>query len=249
MDGLRVLRNTQVVLLGVCIAVATIVASVILSRAFLQFQKATREVITVTGSATKLIDSDFVVWSATVAVRDPDRANGYKALRATTDKAIDYLKSNGIDPAALEISQVNVVPLYKKGENGMDTHELVDYRLTQTIGIESKDVAKITGISRQIMDLVEQGIDIDSSAPRYHYLGLDSLKLEMIAKATENAKQRAQNMAQATGNRIGPIRTARMGVFQITSPTSTDVSDYGVNDTYSIEKKVMAVVNATFAIE
>jgi hypothetical protein len=40
-----------------------------------------------------------------------------------------------------------------------------------------------------------------------------------------------------------------MGVFQITSPTSTDVSDYGVNDTYSIEKKVMAVVNATFAIE
>lgn len=249
MDGFRVLRNTQVVLLGVCIAVATIVSSVILSRAFLQFQKATKEVITVTGSATQLIASDFVVWSATVTVRDADRANGYKALRATTDKVVGHLKAKGIEPSALELSQVNVVPLYKKNANGNDTHELVDYRLTQTIGIESKDVAKITDISRQIMDLVEQGIDIDSNAPRYHYLQLDSLKLEMIAKATENAKQRAQNMAQATGNRIGPIRSARMGVFQITSPISTDVSDYGVNDTYSIEKKVMAVVTATFAIE
>ena len=45
MDSLRVLRNTQVIILGVCIAIATITSSVILSKAFLKFQKSTHAVI------------------------------------------------------------------------------------------------------------------------------------------------------------------------------------------------------------
>jgi hypothetical protein len=86
-------------------------------------------------------------------------------------------------------------------------------------------------------------------APNYFYTKLDELKIEMLATATENAKQRAENMAKASGNRIGFMRSARMGVFQITSPNSTDVSDSGINDTSSIEKKVTAVVSVTFSIE
>ena len=73
--------------------------------------------------------------------------------------------------------------------------------------------------------------------------------IEMLARATENARQRAENMAKATGNRIGFMRSAKMGVFQITPVTSTDVSDWGVNDTTSFDKKVMAVVTVSFAIE
>ena len=71
----------------------------------------------------------------------------------------------------------------------------------------------------------------------------------MLSKATEDAKSRAISMAQSTGNKIGVIRSAKMGVFQITPATSTDVSWYGENDTSSLEKKVMAVVTASFSIE
>lgn len=249
MDGFRILRNTQVVILGVCIAVATIVSSVILSQAFLRFQKATREVITVTGSANRQITSDLVIWQANLSVRELDLAKGYKRLNADLEKVKQYLQAKGIKSEQLIIPQISVAQLYKKDEHGNDTNELIDHRLSQSIEIQSADVAKITAISRQITELIDQGIQVDSGAPQYHYQQLDSLKLEMIAKATENAKQRAENMAKATGNRIGPIRSAKMGVFQITPVTSTDVSDYGVNDTSSLEKKVMAVVSATFAIE
>ena len=71
----------------------------------------------------------------------------------------------------------------------------------------------------------------------------------MIGKATQNAKERAASMAKNTGNKIGSLRSANTGVFQITPPDSTDVSDYGINDTSSIEKKITAVVNVTFAVE
>jgi hypothetical protein len=36
---------------------------------------------------------------------------------------------------------------------------------------------------------------------------------------------------------------------KLTPVNSTEVSDYGVNDTGSLRKKVTAVVNASFAIE
>ena len=39
-----------------------------------------------------------------------------------------------------------------------------------------------------------------------------------------------------------------MGVFQITPPDSNEVSDWGINDTSSIEKKVTAVSNVVFGI-
>ena len=70
----------------------------------------------------------------------------------------------------------------------------------------------------------------------------------MLAKATENAKERAISMAASAGNKIGLMRSAKMGIFQITPVNSYDVSWYGNNDTSSYDKKVTAVVNVVFAI-
>ena len=69
MEGGRMLRNSQIIVLGVCIAVATIVSSVILSQGFMKVMKFTREQITVTGSATKEIKSDYIVWKGTITRR------------------------------------------------------------------------------------------------------------------------------------------------------------------------------------
>jgi hypothetical protein len=249
MDGLRVLRNTQVVILGVCIAVATIVASVILSQGFIRVIKMTREQITVTGSANKQILSDHVVWQASVTVRDSDLAKGYKCLAADLDKVKNYLLAKGVPEQELVIPQVNTEQLYKKDEHGNDTNEFMDNRLTQLVEVRSENVSKITLVSREVTELIDQGVQLNSGAPEYLYRKLDELKLEMLARATENAKQRAENMAKATGNKIGVIRSARMGVLQITPGTSTDVSDMGINDTSSLDKKVTAVVTASFAIQ
>ena len=44
------------------------------------------------------------------------------------------------------------------------------------------------------------------------------------------------------------LRGVNVGVFQVSSPNSTDVSDYGVYDTTTLRKDVTAVVNVTFAL-
>ena len=249
MEGGNFLKNSQIIVLGICIAVATIVSSVILSGGFLKVMKFTREQISVTGSATKEIRSDYIVWKGEFSRREVDLKMAYKLLREDLDKVRAYLASKGVNEKETIISQVATQTVYKKNEKGNDTNDIQGYKLTQGVEIRSNDVDKIDRVSRESTELIDQGIEFESPAPEYFYTKLDELKIEMLAKATENAKQRAESMVRATGNKIGFMRNARMGVFQITPVTSTDVSDWGVNDTTSLDKKVMAVVTVSFAIE
>lgn len=64
-----------------------------------------------------------------------------------------------------------------------------------------------------------------------------------------DAKARAESMLKATHNRVGKISSVRMGVYQITPIDSTDVSDMGINDSSTIDKKVTAVANVSFKIK
>lgn len=249
MEGGRILRDSQIIILGVCIAVATIVASIIFSSGALKIMKFTREQISVTGSATKQITSDYVIWSGNFSRREKDLKTAYKTLKEDLDKVKQYLAAKGIDPKEVIVSQVSTTTIYKKNDKGNDTNEIQWYCLNQSVEIRSKDVAKVTAVSRESTELIEQGVEFFSGSPEYFYTKLDELKLEMLAKASENAKQRAENMVKAAGNKIGFMRSAKMGVFQITPVTSTDVSDWGMNDTTSLDKKVMSVVTASFSIE
>ena len=246
---LNFLKNTQIIILGLCIAGATIGASLIFSKGFLSVTKFMREQITVTGSAQKQIKSDYAVWTGSFARREILMADAYKKLGEDLDKVQKYLTGQGITQKDIIINQIETETVYKKNDKGNDTNTIEGYRLKQSVELRSNDVDKIARISREATGLINEGIEFYSGSPDYSYTKLDELKVEMLAKATENAKLRADNMVKATGNRIGFMRSAKMGVFQITPINSTEISDWGVNDTSSLEKKVTAVVNASFSIE
>ena len=251
MADLRMLKNTQIIILGVCIVIATIVSSIIFSKGFLKVMQFKQEMITVTGSAQKEIISDFTVWNGNFSRCEIDLATAYKNLKEDLEKIKSYLVSKGVSENEIIASQISTETKYKykKDDEGFETKEIESYCLEQYIQVQSNDVHTIAQISRESTELIEQGILFESIAPEYFYTKLEELKIEMLAMATENAKQRAVNMTNATGNKIGFMRSARMGVFQITPVNSTEVSDWGINDTDSLVKKVTAVVTVSFAIE
>ena len=249
MQGLKFLRSTQITILGICFVIATIISTIIFSRGLLQLKKFSSEVVSVTGSAEKKIISDYIVWSSRFSRQEPELKTGYALLQDDLRQVKAYLLSKGIKEDEMKASQVSTKVLYVKNEKGNDTNQVEGYRLSQDIEVKSYDVKKVEDVSRESTELIEKDIQLISGQPQYFYTKLAELKIEMLAMATEDAKKRAYTMARSTGNEIGAIRSARMGTFQITPVNSYDVSWYGENDTLSYEKKVMAVVNATFAIE
>ena len=243
------LKNSQIIILGLCIAGATIGASLIFSKGFLSVTKFMREQITVAGSAQKEIRSDYAVWTGSFSRREPDMATAYAKLGEDLAKVKQYLVAQGIAEKNMIVQQIDTETVYKKNEKGNDTNTIEGYKLKQTVELRSKDVETIARISREATGLINSGVEFNSGSPDYSYTKLDELKVEMLAKATENAKLRAENMVKATGNKIGFMRSAKMGVFQITPVNSTEIADWGVNDTSSLDKKVTSVVNASFSIE
>ncbi len=132
---------------------------------------------------------------------------------------------------------------------GYQTQNVVQYVYSQGIKVQSEDVGKIKELSLDISSVVELGVNFTVEQPEYLYSEIDDLKIEMQAAAAKNAMERAKEIAEATGRELGSLRQARMGVIQITPKNSTMVSDYGFNDTSSIEKEITAVVSATFEID
>lgn len=249
MENGAFLKNSQIIVLGLCIGVATIAASMILSHGAFRIMKFTKETITVTGSAQKEIRSDYIVWTGTASRQDETLSSAYQALKDDMQKVVAYLKEKKVNEAELIISPVATEVLHKKNKDGDKTSEVGGYLLSQSVEIRSHEVDKIAKVARESTELISSGIEFVSNNPEFFYTDLNKLKVEMLALATQNAKLRAESIAGSVGKKIGMMRSAKMGVFQITPVTSTDVSDWGENDTSSLDKKVMSVVSASFAIE
>src|SRR5258708_28923275 len=133
-----------------------------------------------------------------------------------------------------------------------DGHELsetvVAYAMEQSIEVTSSDIDKVTKASHEATKLIEDGIYVDSDAPRYLYTKLAELKIQMLAEASKDARVRAEQMATNMGSGVTSLQSAKMGVMQINAANETEVSAEGNNDTTSLDKDIMAVVTATFGV-
>ncbi len=206
--------------------------------------------VTVTGSAYEIVTSDSGTLEITLDVKRPTKALAYAAAREQLPKIKEYLSSKGIDVKKnIDVKAPYGYYSYKSYANGVSSNETDHFNLSQQIAIKSDDVEKIKDISLDITTLSDKGIDLDVNSTNYSYSKLADLKVDLLKKATKDAKQRASAMLKSTNNNVGKIQSVRMGVFQITPVDSTDVSDMGISDTSTIEKKITAVSNVTFQIK
>ena len=232
---------------GTALAIGIVLASLIFGW-FYSSAKKGDDAITVTGSAKKRITSDLVIWSAGVSSQSVQLSDAYKQLSDNIPRIKQYLIEKGIPESQMTVSSITTTTLKRRDADGNETAEISGYSLTQSIEVRSNDVQKISQIAREATELINQGILVESKAPQFYYTAIGDLKIEMLGEAAKDAKERASRIASSTGNSIGSVRSAKMGVLQITAADSTDVSDYGVYDTTTIEKDMTAVVNVSFAV-
>lgn len=230
------------------LSVGLILASFIVIEGFVKTKPAQNK-ITVTGSVRKQIKSDLIVWRGSYSVTSPKISEAYNLLKSSSQKVQNYLKNKGIDEKDMVFSSINTITNYVLLPNGQTTTQVESYRLIQTVEVSSIDVDKITVISREATELINEGVEFESMPPDYFYTKIAQLKVDMLGQATKDAKARAEQIASSTGSRIGSLRSAKMGVFQITPLYSNEISDSGVNDISSLNKEITAIVTCDFEIK
>jgi len=212
-------------IIGIC----AIIAFAIVGNAF-KYRSKTMENIVVTGLAEKDFNSDLIVWSGSYSRKYMDLKSAYAALKADETAIRSYLNQKGISNKQMVFSSVVINKEFNQQQDETGRYlgqEFSGYNLTQTVKVESAEVDKVDKISREATELIESGIEFNSAAPLFYNTKLNQVKMELLGKASADARARAETIAENAGSSLGDLKKATMGVFQITGKNSNEDYSYG----------------------
>ncbi len=243
--------NTKLVS-TVCTCIAIIAATIILGKSYNYKYKST-ETIAVTGLAEKDFSSDLIVWSASFNRFNSELKNAYASLKQDENAIKSYLVSKGISSKEIVFTSVNMTKEFNRqyDDHGNEISATFSgYSLSETVRVESKEIDKVEKLSREVTELLESGIELNSSAPQYYYTQLNDLKIDLLARASADAKKRAETIASNSGSTLGGINNANMGVFQITGKNENDdYSSGGVFNTSSRNKTASITLKVNYLVK
>lgn len=239
-------------LIAIAIASLGFVVGVAVLGSAIKNRNKSENTIAVTGLGSKKFTSDLVTWNGTFSRNSTELKAAYDEL--ANDKKIigNYLSSQGIPGNEIVFSAVDIQKQfsYTTDSGGNSSRTFMGYQLSQTLTLESKNVVKIENLSRNITEIINLGIEFTSSPPSYFYTKLSEVKQQMIADATKDAKARAEKIAENAGSDLGGLKSANMGVIQITAPNSNEEFSYGGTfNTSSKEKEARITIKLEYEVD
>lgn len=175
--------------------------------------------VAVRGLAEREVQADLVTWPITYSLAGNDLVTIYNQMSANNDKIVKFLTSNGISND--EIS-VNPPDAYDAATNRYRSDSFsYNYSINCTVTVTTKKVDKVRQLLNRQAELIKEGIAFSNSYINYQFTGLNSIKPEMIAEATRNARAAADQFAADSESHVGKIKTASQGQFSIEDSDSS----------------------------
>lgn len=173
--------------------------------------------VSVRGLAEKEVDADMAVWKLSFSVGANDLSTLQKEIIKNTEKTIAFLTDKGLEIEDYSVMSPEItdttVNLYLDS-----TRRSFNYIAKQSILVRSKKVDNVKKAADNTLDLVGAGVSVNSdydNRVQFYFNGLNNIKPEMIAEATENARKAAEQFAHDSGSKVGKIKTASQGLFSI----------------------------------
>ncbi len=241
-----------IVVMIICLSL--IVSAGLLAFGLSRFHSVESHTIGATGSASVDFESDLIIWRGSFDTHAYTTDMAFKQIKKDAASVKDYLIEKGVKEDEIVLSSITVSQTEKDVYNEQGDYrysEFDGYDMSQTITVTSNDVDKVEKISRDVTDLLESGIEFDSESPEYYCTTLDDVKLDLIGKATENARDRINIIAKVAGATPGKLVRSNLGVFQITALNS-GTQDYtydGAFDTSSRWKTASITVKLEYELK
>ncbi len=235
------------------IGLAIIIATGIFTFGLVRIKQGFDNSISATGSASTDFESDLIVWRGSFTRFGQTSKAAYARLEKDQEAVRRYLDEMGISDEDFAFSSVNIYQSYRDNYDGNGNYigrVFEGYNLSQDVTVTSMDIDTVEAVSRDISTLLASGIEFTSENPEYYCTTLDKVKLDLIRKATENARERIEIIAEETGASLGKLQSSNLGVFQITARNSgtSDYSYDGYFDTGSRYKTATITVNLHYAL-
>ena len=209
--------------------------------------------ISVTGLGEVDVESDQVIWSGRFEASSVDLGEAFAKIKAQRSKVEAYLIEKGVPKDEIQFEQVSTYEREKSVYNDQGKYvgsEFDKFELNQRVVVNSNDLDLVASVSREISELLNEGVQITSEKPDYYYSKLDELKLDLIEKASENGRIRAEQIAKNSKSDLKGLKSARLGVFQILGYNSGESYSWsGTFNTSSRWKTASITVKMDFEVE
>lgn len=193
--------------------------------------------VQVRGLAERTVNANSVTWPVEYSITGDNLSSLYDESTAKNKILLDFLTSNGIPASEV---QVNPPQIYNtEADQYSSTRVNYKYKLTSSMTVLTNQVDKVRQLLNRQGELLTKGIAFSNSYITYDYTELNSIKPEMIAEATRNARAAADQFAKDSESHLGKIKSAEQGYFSIEDKDSST----------PYIKKVRVVTNVTFYLE
>lgn len=213
------MRNTTLlgsaVLLGGLLALGLVWSGSYIKSAAEVWQQSSRSV-TVRGLAEREVAADLVLWPFNYSVSANSLSDLEQQLSNDEQLIRDFLEAQGFAAEHVSSTPPRITDQFSNQYGGQRPEER--YRAEATLLLRSPDVEGVIEAVPSATSLVREGVLL---SPSYEYrteflfTDLEAIKPEMIAAATADARNAAQQFAKDSGSQVGQIRQATQGYFSI----------------------------------
>ncbi|MEO1818833.1 MULTISPECIES: SIMPL domain-containing protein [Pseudomonas] len=221
------------------IALALGFVGVSLKTGLLEFRGADR-LVSVKGLAEREVAADLALWPVNFSVSGDSLDRLQSDIDTQQGLVRSFLLLKGFTEADIQLSVPKIVDQHANSYGANLPPER--YRAEVTVLVRTQDVDAVKAGMQSVGELVKSGVALTQSyefQPTFLFTQLESIKPEMIADATADARAAADQFARDSGSTVGSIRRATQGYFSI-----NDV------DPFTPEiKRIRVVTNIDYSLE
>lgn len=200
--------------------------------------------VSVRGVAERDVKADIANWAIQYTVTDNDLSTAQKALEDQGKKVEAFLKKQGLPENEVRVQRVDVTDLLAQ-QYRPDNIQNGRYILTKTYMVRTNNVDLVDTMFRNVGDLIAEGVILtQGQSPSYSFTKLNDVKPAMIAEATKSAREGAQKFAEDSGAKVGNIKNAYQGLFQIMAR-----DDDTMQESSAINKRVRVVTSVEYYLQ
>lgn len=198
------------------------------------------KVISVTGTATTSVDPDRLVIQFGVETQEKTAKASLDANSQLMSNVVNALMGVGIIEDELSTSRLNISPIYDyyNEPEGKRTQELVGYRVSNILMVETKNLDKAA-------DIIDSAVDAGANRVDSVYFSLSpqkqiQFKDLLLEEAVKNAQSKAEKALAPLNHKIIGVKAVSLSEFGM--PPPIPYRSYGLDMAMAESAKVATPV-------
>ena len=178
------------------------------------------KVISVTGTATTSVEPDLLVITFGMETQEKTAKDALSKNSQSMSSVVDTIKSLGISEDEINTSRFNIYPVYdnyRDPKTERYTQELIGYRVTNTITVETTHLDKAA-------EIIDGAVSTGANRVDNVYFTLSpqtqiDVQDNLLGQAVLNAKKKAENALSPLDHKIIGVKAVSLSEFGMPPPT------------------------------